>query len=80
MTDAWNAITIKAQGKSVNYHCGVLEAKIVLGESLVVSIGSEFIENNGEDAEGQKDVCEEKRKQDCETKALLRKLHLPFRQ
>lgn len=33
--------------ETVNYHCDVLEAKIVLGESLVISIGSEFIENNG---------------------------------
>ncbi len=56
----------------VNYHYDVLEAKIVLGESLVVSIGSEFIENNGEDAERQKDISGEKRKQDCETKAFKR--------
>lgn len=58
--------------ETVNYHCDVLEAKIVLGESLVVSIGSEFIENNGEDAESQKGLSEEKRKQDCETKAFKR--------
>ena len=58
--------------ETVSYHCDVLEAKIVLGESLVVSIGSEFIENNGEDAESQKDLSEEKRKQDCETKAFKR--------
>lgn len=58
--------------ETVNYHCDVLEAKIMLGESLVVSIGSEFIENNGEDAERQKDLSEEKRKQDCETKAFKR--------
>ena len=58
--------------ETVNYHCDVLEAKIVLGESLVVSIGSEFIENNGEDAERQKNLSEEKRKQDCETKAFKR--------
>ena len=56
----------------VNYHCDVLEAKIVLGESLVVSIGSEFIENNGEDARMQKGMGEEERKQDCETKAFKR--------
>lgn len=31
----------------VNYHCDVLEAKIVFGENFVVSIASEFIENNG---------------------------------
>lgn len=56
----------------VNYHCDVLEAKIVLGESLIVSIASEFIENNGEDAEKQKKMSEEQRKQDCETKAFKR--------
>lgn len=58
--------------ETVNYHCDVLEAKIVFGENLVVSIASEFIENNGEDAEYQKDMSEEKRKQDCETKAFKR--------
>ena len=56
----------------MNYHCDVLEANIVLGESLIVSIASEFIENNGEDAESQKNLSEEKRKQDCETKAFKR--------
>ena len=56
----------------MNYHCDVLEAKIVLGESLVASIGSEFIENNGQDAERQKELSEGKRKQDCETKAFKR--------
>ena len=44
------------EGETVNYHCDVLEAKIVLGESLIVSICSEFIENNGEDAERQKQM------------------------
>ena len=44
----------------------------MLGESLVVSIDSEFIENNGEDAERQKQMSEEERKQDCETKAFKR--------
>ncbi|MDE7351605.1 MAG: hypothetical protein K2O06_00935 [Acetatifactor sp.] len=58
--------------EAVNHHCDVLEAKIVLGESLVVSMASEFIENNGEDAESQKYMSEEKRKQDCETKAFKR--------
>lgn len=58
--------------EKVNYHCDVLEAKIVLGESLIVSIASEFIENNGEDAEKQKKLSEEERKQDCETKAFKR--------
>ena len=58
--------------ETVNYHCDVLEAKIVLGDSLIVSVASEFIENNGEDAENQKETSEEKRKQDCETKAFKR--------
>lgn len=58
--------------ETVNYHCDVLEAKIVFGESLIVSIASEFIENNGEDAQSQRNMSEEKRKQDCETKAFKR--------
>lgn len=58
--------------EKINYHCDVLEAKIVFGESLIVSIASEFIENNGEDAEKQKEMSEEARKQDCETKAFKR--------
>lgn len=58
--------------ETVNYHCDVLEAKIVLGENLIVSIASEFIENNGEDTEKQKYMSEEKKKQDCETKAFKR--------
>lgn len=56
--------------ETVNYHCDVLEAKIVFGESLIVSIASEFIENYGEDAGSQKNRSEEKRKQNCETKAF----------
>ena len=58
--------------ETVNYHCDVLEAKIVLGEKLIVSIASEFIENNAEDTERQKSMSEEERKQDCETKAFKR--------
>ena len=56
----------------VNYHTDVLEAKIVLGDKLIVSIASEFIENNGEDEEKQKRMSEEERKQDCEIKAFKR--------
>ena len=56
----------------VNYHRDVLEAKIYFGEKLIVSIGSEFIENNSEDAEKQKDMNAEEIKQDCETKAFQR--------
>ena len=44
----------------------------MLGEKLIVSIASEFIENNTEDAERQKSMSEEERKQDCETKAFKR--------
>lgn len=58
--------------EKVNYHCDVLEAKIVLGEKLVVSIASEFIENDGEDAGRQKQMSEEEKKQDCERKAFQR--------
>lgn len=60
------------QNETVNYHCDVLEAKIVLGEKLIISFGSEFIENNGEDAKRQREMSEEERKQDCETKAFGR--------
>lgn len=54
MRAALNAITIRAE-ETVNYHCDVLEAKIALGENLIISIDSEFIENNGEDTSGQKE-------------------------
>lgn len=58
--------------ETVNYHIDVLEAKIYFGSELVCSICSEFIENNGEDAERQKEMSEEQCKQDCETKAFKR--------
>jgi hypothetical protein len=58
--------------ETVNYHVDVLEAKIYLGSSLVCSICSEFIENNGEDAEKQKNMSEAEQKQDCELKAFKR--------
>lgn len=47
--------------KAVYYH-HVLEAKLVLGDGFVVSIGTEFIENENEDVS----------KNDCETKAFKR--------
>lgn len=56
----------------VNYHQNVLEAKIYFGEKLIASIATEFIENNGEDAIRQKNMSEEEKKQDCETKAFVR--------
>lgn len=58
--------------EKVNYHCDVLEAKILLGEKLIISIASEFIENNGEDAGRQGHMSEEEKKQDCELKAFQR--------
>ncbi len=58
--------------ETVNYHNNVLEAKIYFGEKLIVSIGSEFIENNGEDAIRQKKMTVEQIKQDCEMKAFTR--------
>lgn len=47
--------------KAVYYH-HVLEAKLVLGDGFVVSIGTEFIENEDENVS----------KNDCETKAFKR--------
>ena len=47
--------------KTYYYH-NVLEAKIVLGENLVISIATEFIENENEDVS----------KQDCERNAFKR--------
>jgi len=58
--------------KTTQYYHSVLEAKIVLGDNLVVSIASEFIENDGEDAERQKKMSADEIKQDCETKAFGR--------
>ena len=58
--------------ETVNYHCNVLEAKKYFDEKMIVSIGSEFIENNGEDAERQKNMNAEEIKQDFETKAFKR--------
>ena len=58
--------------ETVNYHVDVLEAKIYFGSELVCSICSEFIENNGEDAEKYKGMSEEAQKQDCEIKGFKR--------
>ena len=52
-------------GKSVKlYYHKVLEAKIVLSDNVVISLGTEFIENENEDVS----------KQDCETNAAKRLL------
>lgn len=58
--------------ESTTWYHTVLEAKIVLGDGLIVSIASEFIENNAEDAQRQKEMNAEKIKQDCESKAFKR--------
>ena len=47
--------------KAIYYH-HVLEAKLVLGDGFVISMGTEFIENESEDVS----------KNDCETKAFKR--------
>lgn len=56
----------------VNYHLDVLEAKIYLGEDLICSIASEFIENSEEYRKHYQEMSEEQFKQDCETKAFRR--------
>lgn len=48
--------------KELRYYHKVLEAKLVLGEKLIISLGTEFIENEAEDVE----------KQDCEINAAKR--------
>lgn len=50
--------------KTKRYYHKVLEAKLVLGEKIVISLGTEFIENESEDVE----------KQDCEANAAKRLL------
>lgn len=59
------------KGTPEEYYYYVLEAKLVLREDILVSIMTEFVENEGLEAE----------KQDCERKAcrrLLKKLHEEF--
>lgn len=51
-----------AKNEQTVYYHYVLEAKIVLGDGFVISIGSEFIENESENVS----------KNDCETKAFKR--------
>lgn len=52
-------------GKSIKLYCHkVLEAKIVLSNNIIISIGTEFIENEKEDVS----------RQDCETNAAKRLL------
>ena len=57
-------VTDETGKKTVKYYHRVVEAKLVLRKNLVVSLGTEFIENESEDAE----------KQDCELNAAKRLL------
>ena len=57
-------VTDETGKKTVKYYHRVVEARLVLGKNLVVSLGTEFIENESEDAE----------KQDCELNAAKRLL------
>lgn len=54
--------------ETVNYHIDVLEAKIYFGEGLLLSLGSEFIDNESIEGERMTEIT----KQDCETKAFKR--------
>lgn len=56
------------ENERVNYHVDVLEAKLWLGDGLICSIGSGFIEND----EKYRQMSDEKVKQDCEIKAFRR--------
>lgn len=57
-------VTDETGKKTVKYYHRVVEAKLVLGKNLVVSLGTEFIENESEEVE----------KQDCELNAAKRLL------
>lgn len=67
-----NHINKETGEEHITYYHNVLEAKLVLGEGFVISIASEFIENDSEDAEHQKNMGAEAIKQDCELKAFKR--------
>lgn len=54
--------------EKTNYHINVLEAKILLNDKVIVSIGSEFIENKKRPV----GMSDEDWKQDCELKAFKR--------
>lgn len=58
-------ITDKKGNKKKIYYHNVLEAKIVLADNMILSLGTEFIENESEDVE----------KQDCEINASKRLLN-----
>jgi len=61
----------KKDGKTIraDYYHYVLEAKLVIMDNIVISICTEFVENNGPQTPG---LSEEDRKQDCERKAFYR--------
>lgn len=56
--------------EKTKYHRAVLEAKLYLGNGLMVSIGTETIENDYDYIKYK--YSEEERKQDCEIKAFKR--------
>ena len=58
------------ENEFTKYHRSVLGAKLYLGDNLVCSIATEFIENT--DEYNQKKMTEEAIKQDCESKAFER--------
>lgn len=57
-------VTDKEGNKKKVYYHSVLEAKIVMADNIIISLGTEFIENESENV----------RKQDCEIKASKRLL------
>ncbi len=60
-----SVVQSEAEGKKVKfYYHKVVEAKLVLGEKIIISLGTEFIENEKEDVS----------KQDCELNAAKRLL------
>lgn len=64
-------ITDREGNKKKVYYHNVLEAKIIIAENIVISIGTEFIENESEDVD----------KQDCEinaSKRLLKRIKEEF--
>ena len=56
--------------EKTKYHRAVLEAKLYLGNGLMVSMGTETIENDDDYIKNK--YSEEERKQDCEIKAFRR--------
>ncbi|HBC32689.1 MAG TPA: transposase [Clostridiales bacterium] len=64
-------LTDKEGNKRKVYYHNVLEAKIILADNVIISLGTEFIENESEDVE----------KQDCEinaSKRLLKRIKEEF--